>query len=235
MKQLKNCPTTVLFANRRHRICHEPEPYAYHGTRMMNLPNILTMSRLLFAGILVVILSISFPFRFILALFLFLIGGVTDALDGYLARKVYGPTDFGRLMDPLADKVMVAAVLISLVALRAPASERSLVPAWMVVIILSREFMVTGLRLLAAGKGRMISAGIWGKHKTTWQMVVIALILAGMGLRYDILAQDYTWLPRFDRVFGIVVYTMALAVTVLTVISGWVYYRDHRDLISDAK
>jgi len=200
----------------------------------MNIPNRLTMSRLVVAGILAVILSLSFPYRFALALALFVLGGVTDALDGYLARKVYGTTDFGGLMDPLADKVMVAAVLINFVALRVPGAERSLVPAWMVVLILSREFMVTGLRLLAAGKGRLISAGAWGKHKTTWQIVVIALILVGMSVRLDLMPADCPWMPHFDRWFGPVVYGMTLAVTVLTVVSGWVYYRAHRDLIEDA-
>jgi len=146
----------------------------------VNIPNILTLSRLVLAVVMMVLLSVAFPFASTLALLVFIVAGITDYLDGYLARHVYGVTSFGSLMDPLTDKVLVCAAFVSFVELR-------VTPAWIVVIIISREFLVTGLRLLAASKGEVISAGKWGKHKTIWQIVAISTILLGMAIRNDLL------------------------------------------------
>ncbi|MDK2857608.1 MAG: CDP-diacylglycerol---glycerol-3-phosphate 3-phosphatidyltransferase [Verrucomicrobiota bacterium] len=177
----------------------------------MNPPNALTLSRFVLAAVLMVCLSLSFPGALLVALIVFILASITDALDGQLARKVYGCTDFGKLMDPLADKVLTAAAFIGFIELHA-------MPAWMVTLIISREMMVTGLRLLAADKGVIIAAGIWGKQKTIWQMVfIIAVLIAGI---FQILGR-----------FSTPVWWAGLAVTALTVWSGVVYFRENISLI----
>lgn len=193
----------------------------------MNVPNILTLSRLGLAALLLVLLSLpAFPLVRSLALIVFAVAGITDYLDGHLARNVYGITAFGRLMDPLADKVMVCAAFVCFV-------ELNLVPAYIVVIIISREFLVTGLRLLAMGKGQIISAGKWGKHKTVWQIVAIVIILLGLAIRSDILrGATPTLLADYDMAFGYIAYGISIAVALITVASGYLYFMEHRDLLS---
>lgn len=155
----------------------------------MNLPNLLTMSRLALAGVIMALLTIQKPFFFSAALFVFILAGITDFLDGHIARKRRLISSFGRLMDPLTDKVMVCAAFVSFVEIQIPRGSQlaPLVPAWIVVVIISREFLVTGLRLLAASRGNILSAGKWGKHKTVWQIVAIVLLLLGLAIRHDIL------------------------------------------------
>lgn len=193
----------------------------------MNVPNILTLSRLGLAALLLVLLSLpAFPLVRSLALIVFAVAGITDYLDGHLARNVYGITAFGRLMDPLADKVMVCAAFVCFV-------ELNLVPAYIVVIIISREFLVTGLRLLAMGKGQIISAGKWGKHKTVWQIVAIVIILLGLAIRSDILrGASPAMLADYDMAFGYIAYGISIAVALITVASGYLYFMEHRDLLS---
>ncbi|MDD4735331.1 MAG: CDP-diacylglycerol--glycerol-3-phosphate 3-phosphatidyltransferase, partial [Kiritimatiellae bacterium] len=136
----------------------------------MNIPNTLTVSRVIAAVILLLLLALPMPFGKSLALLVFLLAAMTDYFDGYLARNVYGVSSFGKLMDPLADKILVCVALISFVEIQLPCYPGvPLLPAWIVVIVIAREFTVTGLRLLGAGKGKLISAGRWGKHKTVWQ------------------------------------------------------------------
>lgn len=170
----------------------------------MNLANVLTLSRFGLAGLFMVCLSVDAPGADIAALVLFVLASITDALDGHLARTVYGCSDFGKLMDPLADKVLTAAAFIGFVGI-------GLIPAWMVTLILSREMMVTGLRLLAADKGMVLAAGAWGKHKTIWQMVyIIAVLLAGVfGVQ--------------QRMPGLLWWS-GLAVTAITLWSGVLYF-----------
>ena len=176
----------------------------------MNPPNILTLSRFGMAILLMVCLSITFPGSALVALIVFVLAAMTDALDGHLARKIYGCTDFGKLMDPLADKVLTAAAFIGFV-------ELNVMPAWMVTLILAREFMVTGLRLLAADKGIVLAAGSWGKHKTIWQMIFIGLVL---------LIGCFQPLENFQTAF----WWGALFVTALSVFSGWHYFHDNMSL-----
>lgn len=198
----------------------------------MKLPNILTLSRLGMAALLLALLELPVPFGKSLALLVFSIAGITDYFDGYLARTKYGETSFGRLMDPLADKVLVCAVFISFVGI--PISGRSLVPAWLVVIIISREFLVTGLRLLAVGKGKVISAGKWGKHKTIWQIIAIVILLLGLALREDIFkGWDPKFLANFDFAFGYIALGISVAVALITVASGTMYFVQHYDLIRE--
>ena len=192
----------------------------------MNIPNILTLSRLGLAVVMLLLLSVSFPFASTLALIVFIVAGITDYLDGHLARRVYGVTSFGSLMDPLTDKVLVCAAFVSFVELR-------IAPAWIVVIIISREFLVTGLRLLAASQGVVISAGKWGKHKTIWQIIAIAGILLGLAIRNDLLrGASAPWLNRYDFFFGYIAMTVLIAVAVITTASGILYFKEHRNIIS---
>jgi CDP-diacylglycerol--glycerol-3-phosphate 3-phosphatidyltransferase len=138
---------------------------------------------------------------------------------------VYGVTSFGRLMDPLTDKVIVCAAFVSFVELQ-------LMPAWIVVLIITREFLVTGLRLLAASKGKIISAGRWGKHKTVWQIVAIATILLGLAVRYDILRHaDAGFLANYDFAFKWISLGVGIAVAIITVTSGMMYFMENMEFI----
>ncbi len=192
----------------------------------MNVPNTLTLSRLVLAVIMMVFLSVDLPFASTLALLVFVVAGITDYLDGYLARNRYGVTSFGSLMDPVTDKVLVCAAFVSFV-------EVGIVPAWIVVIIISREFLVTGLRLLAANKGLMLAAGRWGKHKTIWQIIAISALLLGLAIRNDLLRNsDAKLLQDYDFCFGVIALATAFGVALITMASGILYFMEHRSVIS---
>ena len=138
----------------------------------MNLPNKITLVRMVMIPFFIAALLIDFPYHQPLAAALFIIASLTDSLDGYLARSRNLVTDFGKFMDPLADKLLVCSALICFVQLGS-------VPAWMVIIIIAREFAITGLRSLAAADGVIIAASKWGKAKTISQMIAIILMLFG--------------------------------------------------------
>lgn len=204
----------------------------------MNLPNALTMSRLALAGVLMALLTLQRPYFFSAAVFVFIIAGITDFLDGYIARKRHLVSAFGRLMDPLTDKVMVCAAYVSFVEIQISRSGQSmsLVPAWIVVIIISREFLVTGLRLLAATRGNIISAGKWGKHKTVWQIVAIVILLLGLAIRHDVLGgADPDLLKKYDFAFSYIAQGLSLGVAAITVASGVLYFLQHRELIAGGR
>lgn len=193
----------------------------------MNVPNILTTARLGMALLLLALLSLpdGIPMMKSLAFIVFVVAGISDYLDGHLARHVYGTTSFGKLMDPLADKVIICAAFVSFV-------ELGLVPAYIVVIIISREFLVTGLRLLAMEKGRLISAGQWGKHKTIWQIVSVIIILLGMAVRHDILGgADADFLAKYDVAFSYIAYAISVGVALITVASGYLYFMENRGVL----
>ncbi len=190
----------------------------------MNLPNRLTLSRLAMAVLLILFLELDYPYFKSLALITFVVAGLTDYLDGYLARNVYGVTSFGKLMDPLTDKVIVCAAFVCLTQLQH-------VRAVVTVIIISREFLVTGLRLLAMEAGKVISAGRWGKHKTVWQIVAIIVILLGIAVRRDLLGgMDPDFLQDYDLAFKILADAVSIAVAMITAASGWMYLSEHREL-----
>ena len=139
----------------------------------MNLPNKLTTLRVIMIPFFVFFLlwqnGENHTFRMI-ALALFIIASLTDLLDGKIARKYNLVTNFGKFMDPLADKLLVCSALICLIELNA-------LPAWMVIIIISREFIISGFRLIASDNGVVIAASYWGKFKTTFQMVSVGLLI----------------------------------------------------------
>ena len=204
----------------------------------MNLPNTLTVSRLIAAVVVMLAMALPIPFSSTLAFVVFVAASITDYWDGKLARSHYGVTTFGKLMDPLADKVLVCAALVSFVGIRLHFEPNySLVPAWVVVVIIAREFAVTGLRLLAASASqrRIISAGNWGKLKTVWQMTAIIATFILLAAREDfmpLLNMSEKFLRQYDAAFVITSWILSTLVVVVTLISGWKYFADHLDLVT---
>jgi len=204
----------------------------------MSLPNILTVSRLLAAIIIMLAMALPIPFSSTVAFVVFVVAAITDYWDGHLARKHNRVTAFGKLMDPLADKVLVCAALVGFVGIRLPYEPQySLVPAWVVVVIIAREFAVTGLRLLLAtsAQKRILSAGGWGKLKTAWQMVAIIATFVLLSVREDFLPLgnlSEQFLRQYDAGFVITSWVLSALVVVVTLISGWKYFADHWDLVT---
>jgi len=142
---------------------------------MDNVPNLLSLSRMLITVPIFVLILLDAPWAFLTATALFILASVTDFFDGYLSRRFKVVSPLGVFLDLTADKVFVSAILIALILL-------GLVPAWAVVIIVTREFLVTGMRSMAAAKGKVIPAGMWGKQKTLITMIAICLLLFAKGL-----------------------------------------------------
>ena len=133
------------------------------------------------------------------ALAIFIIASMTDFLDGYIARKNHLVTNFGKFMDPLADKLLVSAAMICLVSM-------DRLPAWMVIVIISREFAISGFRLIAADNGIVIAASWWGKFKTVSQMIMIILLIANLGGIFTILEQIFMWVALILTVVSLADY-----------------------------
>lgn len=142
---------------------------------MRNLPNILSVSRLIATVLVFILVLFNTPWAFLIATVLFFLASVSDLLDGYLARRYKVVSSLGVFLDLTADKVFVSAILIAMVQI-------ALVPAWVVFIIVAREFLVAGLRSVAAAKGQVISAGKWGKQKTFITLLAMGGILLTKGL-----------------------------------------------------
>lgn len=186
----------------------------------MNLPNKLTLGRLILTAFFVAFLSSSTHWGDIAALALFLIASATDWLDGYLARRLKQMTNFGKLMDPLADKVLVASALICLIPLGA-------LPAWAVIVIIAREFLITGLRQLAASRGVILHADSLGKHKTAWQIITILFFLTLLAAG-DLFGDEARWLGFLWVHVG----PWLIGITVvLTIYSGLTYLWKNRTLL----
>lgn len=179
----------------------------------MNLPNSLTVARVFLSVIFVIVLSFDGTYRYSFAFLLFLAASITDFLDGYLARRNNQVTDFGRLMDPLADKIMVTAALVLLAV-------DQLLPAWFVIVILFREFLVTGVRMLALARHQVIAADFWGKLKTVTQIVLICVIFGTLGFREIGLDKVADW-PLWSWAENISFWLTLVA----TVLSGLLYTR----------
>lgn len=178
---------------------------------MMNLPNKLTMFRVILIPFFVVfmLVDITSVDKWI-ALAIFIIASLTDLLDGKIARKYNLVTNFGKFMDPLADKLLVCSALICLVALNK-------IPAWIVIIIIAREFIISGFRLIASDNGVVIAASYWGKFKTTFQMVMICLMIADISA-INLLTEIVMW-----------------AALILTVVSLVDYLVKNKDVMKDTK
>ena len=167
----------------------------------MNTPNKLTVGRMIMVPFLVLFLLTGWggeANRYI-SVAIFVIASVTDWFDGYLARKNHLVTNFGKFMDPLADKLLVCSAMICLIEL-----ER--LPAWIVIVIIAREFIISGFRLIAAENGIVIAANYWGKFKTVSQMIVIILLLLDLGGAFDILGEIFIWLSLILTVISLITY-----------------------------
>ena len=189
----------------------------------MNWANRLTLGRLALTVLFVAALNSSWQYGRTAALLIFLIAGVTDFIDGEIARRYGIITNFGKLMDPLVDKIMMAAAFISLVPLK-------VIPAWAATTVVARDFLITGLRLMASAKGQVLPAERLGKQKTSWQIITVIFFLALFSaneLRY---ADDRAtwWLRARDEAGPILVWIMVA----LTVYSGLGYAWRHREVIA---
>ncbi|HHT17902.1 MAG TPA: CDP-diacylglycerol--glycerol-3-phosphate 3-phosphatidyltransferase [Papillibacter sp.] len=174
----------------------------------MNTANKLTMLRLLMIPVFLIVLYLGFEGSTYVALGIFILASITDFADGHIARSRGMITDFGKFMDPLADKVLVMAALLWF-------TERGLIPAWATLIVLVREFAVTALRLLAVDSGRVIAAGLSGKIKTVLTILGIAVL----------------FLPVGETVVMVCVWMIVL----ITVFSGAEYFVKNKDVISWTK
>ena len=179
----------------------------------MNLPNKLTIFRVILIPFFVLCFYLPvIPFNNIVACVIFCVASITDFLDGYLARRDGLVTNFGKFMDPLADKLLVGAALICLI-------ESGQLPAWAVVIIISREFIISGFRLIASDNGVVIAASYWGKFKTVTQMAMVILMLLNFP----------------GAIFAVITRIVMWAAIILTVVSLVDYVVKNKDVLKDTK
>ena len=168
----------------------------------MNLPNKLTILRTVMIPFFILFLYTDWFHGYdkIIAAVIFIAASLTDMLDGKIARKYNLVTNFGKFMDPLADKLLVCSALICLIAL-------DRIPAWIVIVIISREFIISGFRLIAADNGVVIAASYWGKFKTVSQMIMIILLILHFDLSvFVILEQIFIWLSLALTVISLMTY-----------------------------
>ena len=166
----------------------------------MNLPNKLTVLRVIMIPFFVFFMIFDIPSGYgkWVALALFIIASITDMLDGRIARKYKLVTNFGKFMDPLADKLLVCSALICLVEL-----ER--IPAWVVIVIIAREFVISGIRLIAADDGVVISASKWGKIKTVFQMIMVGFMIGNVEI-FSIITEILMWIALALTIISLVDY-----------------------------
>ena len=174
----------------------------------MNTANKLTMVRIALIPVFLVVLYIDFPGSHYTAMSIFIAAGLTDIADGIIARRCNQETDFGKLMDPLADKILVFSAMLWFI-------ERGILPAWVVIIVIIREFLVTALRMIAIDKGRIIAAGISGKIKTVVTMCCLTVMFLPLK----------TWM----------IYACIAAITLTTLVSGVEYFIRNKDIIKSVK
>ncbi|WP_066893742.1 CDP-diacylglycerol--glycerol-3-phosphate 3-phosphatidyltransferase [Clostridium nigeriense] len=196
----------------------------------MNLANKLTMIRIFLVPVFLIFIAVkNIPYGTFIATFIFIIASLTDQLDGYIARSRNQVTTFGKFMDPLADKLLVTAALISLVELQ-------VVPAWATVVIIAREFAVSGLRTIAAAEGKVIAASMWGKVKTVTQIAAIIALL----LQLNIGSSKYLMsLVGSSEIFKeIIVHgprVILLLAVIMTIVSGYDYFKKNIKIINPNK
>lgn len=192
-----------------------PQPLPAPSLRAgLNLPNALTLSRILIVPVLVVVLLTKTSGWQFIGLGLFLVASLTDFLDGFLARRRKQVTALGKLLDPAADKILTSAAFISLVGL-------GLAPAWMVVVVVAREFAVSSLRSLAAAQDVVLAASFAGKVKTTTQIVAISLlIISGRLGAFDVLAPVSLWVALAATLYSGIEYFVRNGRTVLLAFGG---------------
>ena len=190
----------------------------------MNLPNRLTVGRLFLTIFFVAALSASFLYQYTLSLGLFVLAAATDYVDGEIARRYSLVTDFGKLMDPLVDKIMTTAAFVCLVPLRA-------IPAWVAIVVITREFLITGLRLLAVSQGRILAADPIGKHKTSWQIATVVFFLGLLTLQEWHIAQIGGAVAPGAKLWSYGGWAVSGIAVVLTIYSGLDYLWRHRAML----
>ena len=197
---------------------------------MRNLPNILSMSRLIATVIVFILVLVNQPWAFLVATVIFFLASITDYLDGYSARRFKVVSSLGIFLDLTADKVFVTSILIAMVQI-------ALVPAWIVAIIITREFPVTGLRSLASAKGRIIPAGIWGKQKTFVTLLAVGGLLLAKGLGAHTASLFPLIFNNSSEILLLVADILVILATIWTVFSGieyliearWLFQQDKKD------
>ena len=192
----------------------------------MNLPNKLTVGRIILVPFFVAALLANFPLNNAVALIIFIAASLTDMFDGKIARKNGLVTDFGKFADPLADKILVLAALLCFVQL-------GICDCVAVIIVLFREFSVTSIRLIAASKGKVVAANMWGKAKTVSQMIaIIAVIAMQIVLELPKVGLNFINTATFEPIFFVVGEILIWISVVFTIISGVVYIIQNRQFIS---
>ena len=196
----------------------------------MNLANKLTVMRIILVPIFLIFIAVKqIPYGSLIATVIFIVASLTDKLDGYIARSRNQITNFGKFMDPLADKLLVTSALISLV-------EMQLIPGYMTVIIIAREFAVTGLRTIAASEGKVIAASWYGKLKTVTQMVAIILLLLKVVINDIALLSTFVKsISALDMFFKYVPEVTLILAVIATIISGIDYFVKNKEAISTNK
>jgi CDP-diacylglycerol--glycerol-3-phosphate 3-phosphatidyltransferase len=201
----------------------------------MNLPNKLTLGRLVLTVIFVIVTASPHGWgagwAYTVGMVIFGIASVTDYLDGYWARKYGLITDFGKLMDPLVDKVLMCAAFVLLTETVYPGTNKVILPGWVTVAVLAREFLVTGLRLVATAKGNVLAADRLGKHKTGWQIGMASYFMVYLacqepGMQW--FSPFFTWPGLGPHQVGTVLIAMTL---ITTVYSGWRYFWNNRQIV----
>ena len=189
----------------------------------MNTPNKLTVLRMCLIPFFVVFLTFTqIPLSYLWALIVFIIASITDALDGNIARKHNLVTDFGKFLDPIADKLLVVSALICFVKLNH-------ISAVVLIVIVAREFLVSSLRLVAVGGGKVIAASIWGKMKTVTQMVaIITIMFLQVLIQVNVISHDAAWVYPLNE---ILMWISAL----FTVVSGLQYLMANKEFIDPNK
>lgn len=175
---------------------------------MNNLPNRLTILRIIMVPFVMVFMLIDITNGKYIAEAIFIFASITDWLDGFIARKLNMITNFGKIMDPLADKLLVMAAMLCLV-------EKGICPSWCAILIIAREFLVTGLRVVAAAEGKVVAANIWGKVKTVVQLIVMTAAIFFVDTNNDTII-FYIRLGIYVTVF-------------VTVMSGVIYIKDNKE------
>lgn len=200
----------------------------------MNLPNKLTVIRIILVPIMVIIPFIGIqgeilgiPISFLLMNLIFIVASITDKLDGYLARSRNEVTNFGKFLDPIADKILVLSAMLILV-------EAGNLPAWIPIIVLTREFVVSAYRLIAVEQGgKVIAASKWGKLKTVTQMIAIILAfinINGTNVFFGFLNSN---MQSIELVINVITSFMMLISVIAAIFSGWDYIKGGKDLLSD--
>lgn len=200
----------------------------------MNTPNKLTILRMLLVPIMVIVAMINIPGQFlgipinlVIVDIIFMIGALTDKLDGYLARKNNEVTTFGKFLDPIADKILVISAFVILV-------EKGLLPGWIPIIVIFREFAVSGYRLIAVEKkGNVIAANIWGKIKTVTQIIAIMLAFLDVHKFGTIFTSSVAEIGTISYILNLLVTLFMIICVIATIFSGYEYIKNGKDLLKD--